>query len=123
MANGVNRELFPNKRRLSANDGSAKAYMGPGDVESAAREYNMAVVYTDITALDDDAQVVRHIDDSWNGETWVSLFNDTLSTIAPVRKAVNDFGGYLRVWYEVKKGTAGSQVGASFGSGITYKQG
>jgi hypothetical protein len=122
MGNGKNGDLLNNKRRLSAVGGGAQSYGGPGDLEAAAREYNSAFVYTDTTALDANTAVDRIIEDSWNGEVGVILFTDTLNTVAPTRREVPAFGGFLRVRHVVYATSGGAQVGASFGSGITDKQ-
>ena len=99
--NGVNRDLFTYRRRLSGTGGAAANYDGPGDVEAAARDYNVAVIYTDISEIDSNVTVTRIVEGA-------------------VRFVAKEVGGYLRVRYEVEHDT--TQGGATFGSGITYKQ-
>lgn len=120
--NGRNGDLLQNKRRLSDTGGAAKSYGGPGDLEAAAREYNTAVIFTDIQALDANTAVVRIVEDSWNGEVWYPLNSTELSSVAVTRQEVTTFAGFLRVRHEVKATSGGAQVGASFGAGLTYKQ-
>lgn len=120
--NGKNFDLLKNKRRESAAAGASQSYDGPGDVEAAAREYNTAVVFTDLTAIDASTAVDRIIEDSWNGEAWSQLFSDTGLALGVTRKEVLTFAGFLRVRHVVRATAGGNAVGASFGAGITYKQ-
>ena len=120
--NGKSFDVLKNKRRESASGGAPQNYAGPGDVEAAAREYNIAVVFTDVSAIDASTTITRYIEDSWNGDTWVTIYTDTVTTTGPIRKEVANFAAFLRVRHEVKHNTQSSLVGASFGSGITYKQ-
>ncbi len=120
--NGKNADILKNKRRESAAQGAAQSYAGPGDVEAAAREYNVAVVFTDLTALDANTAVDRIVEDSWNGEAWFQLSSDTLSAVGVARRDFVVFAGFLRVRHVVRATSGSSVVGASFGAGITYKQ-
>ncbi len=120
--NGKNADILKNKRRESAAQGAAQSYAGPGDVEAAAREYNTAVVFTDLTAQDANTAVDRVVEDSWNGEAWFTLFNDLAVGMGVTRREVTTFAGFLRVRHVVRATSGTNVVGASFGSGITYKQ-
>lgn len=120
--NGKNAELLEMKRRESASQGLVRPYTGPGDIEAMAKEFNVAVVFTEITALDANTQVVRKIEDSWNGQTWYTVYSDTLSSVGVTRKEVTVFAGFLRVTHEVSATSGTNVVGATFGSGLTYKQ-
>lgn len=120
--NGRSYDVLKNKRRESLSSGSPQNHAGPGDVEAAAREYNLAVVFTDISAIDANTTVTRFIEDSWNGDTWVTIYTDAMTTLGPTRKEVTNFGAFLRVRHEVKHSSLSSQVGATFTAGVTYKQ-
>lgn len=119
--NGKNCDLLAYKRRLTST-GKPVSFAGPGDVEAAAKEFNVAVVFTDMTAIDASTTVTRYIEDSWNGEVWYTLHSDDVSAVQVHRREVPAFAGFLRVRHEVKHSSETSAVGATFGSGLTYKQ-
>jgi hypothetical protein len=120
--NGRNAEILNHKRRTSEAAGEARSFSGPGDIEAAAKEYNTAVVFTDVTAIDANTAVDRVIEDSWNGDLWYPLYTDTVTVVAVNRREVTNFAGYLRVRHVVRATSGSSQVGANYGSGLTYKQ-
>lgn len=120
--NGKNGDLLKNKRRLSGAAGVLQNYGGPSDLEAAAREYNTAIIFTDTQATDNNTGITRYTQDSWNGEVWYTLYTDDVSTLGVSRREITTFAGFLRVIHEVKATSGSSQVGASFGAGITYKQ-
>lgn len=119
--NGKNAEILKYKRRATSN-GKAVQFVGPGDVEAAAKEYNSAAVFTDMTAIDANTTVTRYIEDSWNGESFFVLHADDVSAVQMHRREVPAFAGFLRVRHEVKHTSEASAVGSTFGCGLTYKQ-
>lgn len=120
--NGKNGDILKSKRRLSAALGAAQSFSGPGDLEAAAREYNTVVVFTDTQIVDANTGVTRIIEDSWNGESWTTIYSDDVSTVAVSRREVLTFAGFLRVRHVVAATSGTNVVGATFASGLTYKQ-
>lgn len=120
--NGRNADILTQKRRESGDQGVAQSHSGPGDIEAAAKEYNVAIVFTDITQIDQNAAVDRIIEDTWNGESWCVLFTDNALAPGVSRREVVHHAGFLRVRHVVRATSGTNIVGATFGSGITLKQ-
>lgn len=120
--NGKNGDILKSKRRLSAALGAAQSFSGPGDLEAAAREYNTAVVFTDTQQIDANTSITRVIEDSWNGESWTTIYSEDVSTVTVTRKEITCFAGFLRVRHIVTATSGTNVVGATFASGLTYKQ-
>lgn len=120
--NGKNGDILKSKRRLTATGGAAQSFGGPGDLEAAAREYNTAVVFTDTQIVDANCGITRVIEDSWNGESWSTLYSEDVSAVTVNRKEVTTFAGFLRVRHIVAATSGTNILGATFAAGITYKQ-
>ena len=75
-----------------------------------------------LNQFDQYAAVDRIVEDSWNGEAWYVLHADNALTAGVTRREVGPFAGFLRVRHVVRATSGTNVVGATFGSGITYKQ-